>query len=143
VFTFDEAKLLLAYEKGVRGVRILTIHGEEIRDPRSKQTMHSLHLLWSVEILLARRWRRTSYAARTQMLQMTLTFLNRIGTSTGKQQDAQWIRGTAKRSFDGLTSIDARDATTVGDENTSNARFSRLVAHVEATCAWTDSSSSS
>ena len=66
-----------------------------------------------------------------------------IDTSTGKQQDAQWIRGTAKRSFDGLTSIDARDAATVGDENTSNARFSRLVAHVEATCAWTDSSSSS
>ena len=36
MFTFDEAKLLLAYEKGVRGVRILTIHGEENPRPAVK-----------------------------------------------------------------------------------------------------------
>lgn len=31
VFTFDEAKVMLAYEKGVRGVRMLVIKGEDNR----------------------------------------------------------------------------------------------------------------
>lgn len=33
VFTFDEAKVQLAYEKGVRGVRLLIIRGEDNQRP--------------------------------------------------------------------------------------------------------------
>ena len=43
VFTFDEAKRLLAYEKGVRGVRILTIRGDDNSRPSKISEIQSYY----------------------------------------------------------------------------------------------------
>jgi len=103
VFTFDEAKLLLAYEKGVRGVRILTINGED--NPRPSVTANDS---FAASVMGCRNLAGEALApyfvcnknadvADDFDIPGTIT-----DTSTGKPQEAQWIRGTSKGSFDGF-----------------------------------------
>jgi len=103
VFTFDEAKLLLAYEKGVRGVRILTINGED--NPRPSVTANDS---FAASVMGCRNLAGEALApyfvcnknadvADDFDIPGTIT-----DTSTGKPQEAKWIRGTSKGSFDGF-----------------------------------------
>ena len=103
VFTFDEAKLLLAYEKGVRGVRILTIKGED--NPRPSVTANDS---FAASVMGCRNLAGEALAPYfvcnknadvADDLDIPGTI---IDTSTGKPQEAQWIRGTSKGSFDGF-----------------------------------------
>ena len=103
VFTFDEAKLLLAYEKGVRGVRILTIRGEE--NPRPAVTANDA---FAASVMGCRNLAGEAlapYFVCNKNADVADDFDipgTIIDTFTGKQQEAQWIRGTAKGSFDGF-----------------------------------------
>ena len=103
VFTFDEAKVQLAYEKGVRGVRMLAIKGEDNR--RSAVTANDA---FAASVMGCRNLAGESLApyfvCTTQPnvedgfeIPGTIT-----DTTTGACQQAQWIRGTKKGSFDGF-----------------------------------------
>ena len=103
VFTFDEAKVMLAYEKGVRGVRMLVIKGEDNR--RSAVTANDA---FAASVMGCRNLAGESLApyfvCTTQPnvedgfeIPGTIT-----DTTTGACQQAQWIRGTKKGSFDGF-----------------------------------------
>ena len=103
VFTFDEAKLLLAYEKGVRGVRILTINGED--NPRPSVTANDS---FAASVMGCRNLAGEALAPYfvcnknadvADDFDIPGTIMD---TSTGKPQEAQWIRGTSKGSFDGF-----------------------------------------
>jgi len=103
VFTFDEAKLLLAYEKGVRGVRILTIRGED--NPRPSATANDA---FAASVMGCRNLAGEAlapYFVCNKNADVADDFDipgTIIDTSTGKPQEAQWIRGTSKGSFDGF-----------------------------------------
>ena len=103
VFTFDEAKLLLAYEKGVRGVRILTIRGED--NPRPSVTANDS---FAASVMGCRNLAGEAlapYFVCNKNADVADDFDipgTIIDTTTGKPQEAQWIRGTSKGSFDGF-----------------------------------------
>ena len=103
VFTFDEAKLLLAYEKGVRGVRILTIRGED--NPRPSVTANDS---FAASVMRCRNLAGEAlapYFVCNKNADVADDFDipgTIIDTTTGKPQEAQWIRGTSKGSFDGF-----------------------------------------
>jgi len=97
VFTFDEAKLLLAYEKGVRGVRILTIKGED--NPRPSVTANDSFAASVMECRNLAGEALAPYFVCNKNADVADDFDipgTIIDTSAGKPQEAQWIRGTSK-----------------------------------------------
>ena len=103
VFTFDEAKVQLAYEKGVRGVRMLVIKGEDNRrsavtanDEFSASVMGCRNLAGEA---LAPYFVCTKEPSIEDNFEIPGTI---IDTTTGVCQQAQWIRGSKKGSFDGF-----------------------------------------
>jgi hypothetical protein len=103
VFTFDEAKVQLGYEKGVRGVRFLTIRGED--NPRPAVTAHDR---FSASVMgcknlageaLAPYFVCTKEPNVEDGFEIPGTI---IDTTTGECHQAQWVRGTKKGSFDGF-----------------------------------------
>jgi hypothetical protein len=103
VFTFDEAKVQLAYEKGVRGVRMLVIKGEDNR--RSAVTANDA---FAASVMGCRNLAGESlapYFVCTKEPSIEDDFEipgTIIDTTTGACQQAQWMRGTKKGSFDGF-----------------------------------------
>ena len=103
VFTFDEAKVQLAYEKGVRGVRMLVIKGEDNR--RSAVTANDA---FAASVMGCRNLAGKSlapYFVCTKEPSIEDDFEipgTIIDTTTGACQQAQWMRGTKKGSFDGF-----------------------------------------
>ena len=103
VFTFDEAKLLLGYEKGVRGVRIMTIRGED--NPRPSVTANDSFAASVMGCRNLAGGALAPYFVTTKDADVADDFDipgTIIDTTTGKPQAAQWIRGTSKGSFDGF-----------------------------------------
>lgn len=103
VFTFDEAKLLLAYEKGVRGVRIMTIRGED--SPRPSVTANDSFAASVMGCRNLAGGALAPYFIGNKNADVADDFDipgTIIDTTTGKPQEAQWIRGTSKGSFDGF-----------------------------------------
>lgn len=103
VFTFDEAKVMLGYEKGVRGVRMLVIKGEDNRrsavtanDDFSASVMGCRNLAGEA---LAPYFVCTKEPNIEDGFEIPGTITD---TTTGACQQAQWIRGTKKGSFDGF-----------------------------------------
>jgi len=103
VFTFDEAKVQLAYEKGVRGVRMLVIKGEDNR--RAAVTANDA---FAASVMGCRNLAGESLApyfvcTKEPNVEDGFEIPGTItDTTTGACQQAQWIRGTKKGSFDGF-----------------------------------------
>ena len=103
VFTFDEAKVMLAYEKGVRGVRMLVIKDEDNR--RSAVTANDA---FAASVMGCRNLAGASLApyfvcTKEPNVEDGFEIPGTItDTTTGACQQAQWIRGTKKGSFDGF-----------------------------------------
>ena len=103
VFTFDEAKVQLAYEKGVRGVRMLVIKGEDNR--RSAVTANDA---FAASVMGCRNLAGESLApyfvcTKEPNVEDDFEIPGTItDTTTGACQQAQWMRGTKKGSFDGF-----------------------------------------
>ena len=103
VFTFDEAKVMLAYEKGVRGVRMLVIKGED--NLRSAVTANDA---FAASVMGCRNLAGASLApyfvcTKEPNVEDGFEIPGTItDTTTGACQQAQWIRRTKKGSFDGF-----------------------------------------
>ena len=101
VFTLDEAKVQLAYEKGVRGVRLLMIRGEDNQRPAV-----TANDAFSASVMGCRNLAGEAlapYFVCTQEPDVADDFDipgTIVDTTTGERQQAQWIRGTKKGSFD-------------------------------------------
>mmetsp|Transcript_2961 Transcript_2961/g.10712 ORF Transcript_2961/g.10712 Transcript_2961/m.10712 type:complete len:321 (-) Transcript_2961:1415-2377(-) len=103
VFTFDEAKVMLAYEKGVRGVKILAIKDEDNR--RMSVTANDE---FAASVMGCRNFAGEAlapYFVCTKEPKIEDGFEipgTIIDTTTGACQQAQWVRGSKRGSFDGF-----------------------------------------
>lgn len=101
VFTLDEAKVQLAYEKGVRGVRLLIIRGEDNQRPAV-----TANNAFSASVMGCRNLAGEAlapYFVCNQEPDVDDDFDipgTIVDTTTGECQKAQWVRGTKKGSFD-------------------------------------------
>ena len=103
VFTFDEAKVQLVYEKGVPGVKMLVIKGEDNR--RSSVTANDA---FAASVMGYRNLAGEALApyfvcTKEPSIEDGLEIPGTItGATTGECQQAQWMQATKKGSFDGF-----------------------------------------